>query len=295
MLYIIWALIAEIGFTSVTLLNKKLRDAGVETVSLLAIGVFALPIWISILLLMTLNSTDIVLTSSYFFYVTTWVGLCFLANFGGLFLFKFQSLSENAEVGFGLTALMAMLSDFFFFDVYFNLTKIILISLCVSGGIILSHSRRHQKHLEYHIPVHQKIFAILFLSVISTAMLITYKKGIQIQPHIFFHMALTHTLLFIVFGFLGWKKLLSHMSKNTFRKEFILAIICLGTIAAITSSYAIGALPLAFIVLFSLIRACTYAGYDLYTREIELNKMTAFALFIIITSMIGIAFVHGAS
>ncbi|GEM_PF-6159540 len=65
MLYIILAIISELGFMCVTILNKRLRNKGIETVSLLALGIFALPIWMSILTYSTWESAEIIISPMY--------------------------------------------------------------------------------------------------------------------------------------------------------------------------------------------------------------------------------------
>lgn len=77
---------------------------------------------------------DIVVTPYYLFVLSVWVGLCLFFNFGGVYLARFQSLSEGAGYKFGMSLLLAWAVDTVLFDPMQGQEQFISIALCFLGG-----------------------------------------------------------------------------------------------------------------------------------------------------------------
>ncbi len=191
-----------------------------------------------------------------------------------------------------LYILLTMLADIIIFNTGYDLIKIMFLIVGFTGGIILMLSRHKHPNIKHHIPIWKKLLIILKLSMISTAMLVIYKKGMQIQPNIFFHISFLHILLFLLFFIIGGKKLCACLKDKAIPIFYIVAITTLVTISAIASSFAILNLLLTTIILFTLIRACSFAFHDIYTKDIILTKINLLSIALILVSMIFITYME---
>ncbi len=291
MIYPVFALLSEIGYFISTIISKQLRNRDIDSLSILGIHALSLPIWIAVFIYLLQTEKNIIFSTEYLLITTAWTALCFAINLGGIFIIKFQSLSENSGLTLGISTIFAVLYDHFLFNDTTSLLKTIPIIGCIIGGIQLSNIReKHNINTTSTISFIKKIPLIIALSLMSITMLSLYKKGLHIQQdHLFIHISLSHILLFVSIGLFGYTKTFTKIKCGALPIKTTAFLVTVSIVTAIFASLAINALPITLIILFTLLRSISYAVHDFYTKEIPLNITSLATIFIVLLCMIIIA------
>jgi len=285
MFFILMAILGEIGFMTLAVLGKRLRNRGVVTRSILGAYGLLSPVWAALALYFIIQG-DATFTPIYCGLVAVWIGICYILNSGTLFISKFQSLSEGVGYRFSLTALCAFVVDSVFFNTTFNPQSLISMGLLFLGGTALSFSRQKQVESNLKIPVFQRLGIILFLAVVEVATYSLFKMGAQMQESYLFHNVLSQALLFPVFFLIGRTYLISDIKTGIFPTFYIWAMMGLMLAAAIAEGFAIAGLPVSLIIMFSLIRVVVYALHDIKTRELPLTPLNGLSIAMIAAGLV---------
>lgn len=284
MFLIFAALIGEVSFMLASLCNKRLRNNGTSTQSVLALSGLTSPLWLG-LSLYFLYTSQVVFSFYYALVLGGWVFMCLFFNYGGVYLARFQSLSEGAGYKFGMSLIFAWLVDYLFFTPMVGMEQSLSIILCFVGGVLLSINRDQSVNDDMVIPLHKRLIAIAVLSIIEIAMYATYKIGTNIQASPLIHLSLSHAILLPVFLIVGYRKLYADIVDNSVSHRYVVALFFLLLIGATAETYAIAGLPIAFIVLFYLIRSTVFAIHDMWTKELSPTLMNIGAVILILSGI----------
>src|SRR4051812_13277226 len=114
MFYILAALTGELGFLTINVLNKRLRNKDIRTLTVFGMYGLLFPVWLAVVLWLLMEGRAD-LNTSYLLTLSLWLVLVVAFNFSTIYLTRFQSLSEAAGYRFGFTVLCALLADTLFF------------------------------------------------------------------------------------------------------------------------------------------------------------------------------------
>ena len=279
------ATLGELCFLSINIANKRLRNANVKAASILAIYSLTLPVW-AILSVYLYFTQTVTITAPYLILLGIWTGVNFIHNFGFITLHRYQSLSESTAFAFAFTFLGALLVDVFVFQIEFHWPTLIGIFLTFIGGLLHVISRKGLIPSHLHIHTGKKLIIIVALCAFTIIMTTTYKQTILMQQNQMFHIAFSHTFLFMLFGALGTKAFISDASHLKIPISYILLIFVFLIIAVITASYAIAGLPLTYLVLFTLLKSFLYLVHDIWTKELKMDIKNISACGLIISGVI---------
>lgn len=277
MFYILMAVIGELGFMSLGILSKRLRNRGVQTLSILGVYGFLAPL--------------AMLTAAWFIYkgqadlgiqyaliVAAWLAVCFALNFGNTWLTRFQSLSDGSGYRFGFTVFWALVADLLFFQHQFSPEKVVALILLFSGGTALHFARQKTVEATLQIPLIKRLSIVMFLSLVEAATYFLFKLGTTMQSSDLFHNALSQMLLFSIFLVMGWRSYQSDRGAQHLPLPYVVALMVLMLVAAVADGFAIAGLSLTLFVMFSLIRMSAFAVHDMKTGEIPLSLQTILAI-----------------
>ncbi len=289
---ILMAVIGELGFMTISILSKRLRNRGVRTLSLLAVYGLTLPLWGGVIAYFFLRG-GVTLPMVYVLSVLLWLATCFFLNFGSVFISRFQSLSEGAGYRFGFSILIAILADVVIFRTQFAPALMIVLAVLFAGGILLHFGReRIVGDTSMKLPLVQRLGFILLISLAEVATYALFKYAAGLQESIIFHNALMQALLFSIFLIAGGKGLSRDYRGGTFPTVYIVALVGLMCVAAMADAVAIAGLPVTLFIMFSLIRAACFAVHDIRTGELPMTPATLAAIALIAVGMCSTVFIQ---
>lgn len=279
--YILMALVGELGFMTISILAKRLRNRGISTLSLIAAYGMTLPVWIAAAAFLSVHG-EIHFSPAYLLCIAAWLGTCFFLNFGSIYITRFQSLSEGTGYRFGFSTLIALAIDLLVFGTEFHPSVLIVIAMLFTGGIFLHLSREKAvEHQNMKIPLPKRLGFIFIVSLAEVATYALFKYGAGLQDSVLFHNALSQALMFSVFLAAGGRVLHRDYKGGQFPVIYLVALFALMIVAAVADGFAIAGLPVTLFIMFSLIRAACFAVHDIKSGELPLTWSSGFALVLI--------------
>jgi hypothetical protein len=285
MFLIIAALIGEVSFMCVNLCNKRLRNNGTSTQTVLALSGLTAPIWI-MLSVYFFYTSKVEISFDYILALGGWLALCLFFNYGGVYLSRFQSLSEGTGYKFAMSIIFAWLVDYFFFTPVAEAGQSVSILLCFFGGLLLSVNRDKSVSEDMVMPLWKRLIATSVLAIVGILMYSTYKVGANIQESPLVHLSISHAILLCVLLVFGTKKLRVDVTSGAVPYWYIIALFFLMLIAATASTYAIAGLSITYLMLFALIRSTVFAVHDMWTKELNPTAMNIGAVVMILSGIL---------
>lgn len=281
MFYILMAFIGELGFMGLGVLSKRLRNKGVQTLSVLGLYGVLTPVWALLAAWFVFQGqTDIGI--KYLVVLGAWICVCFTLNFGNTWLMRFQSLSDGSSYKFGFAVLWALIADLVFFQHEFSSIKVLALVLLFSGGTVLHFSRQKVVADALRMPLPKRLVIIMGLSLVEASTYFLFKLGAGMQVSDLFHNALSQALLFSIFFAMGWRSFQTDRAAGHVPAIYAIAMLTLMLVACVASGFAIAGLPLTLVVMFTLIRMSVFAVHDMKTGEIPASlKVIMSVIFIV--------------
>jgi hypothetical protein len=275
--YILMALAGDCGYMVVTVLAKRLRNAGVEARSLLAVYGFLTPIWL-IAAGFCLGVGLGKFSPLYVLMVAVWAATCFCLNAGNIHLSRYQSLSESLGYRFAFTALWALAADVIVFGNAFDPHRLIIIALMCTGGIALNFIR--QKHIDpaLRMRLSRRLPVLLVLALIEITTYTLFKKAALMQPSHFFHNVFSQSIVFPLFFIIGGRSFKADYKAGHIAIPYAVAMCAVLLVAVILDGFALPVLPLIFIVTLGLVKILLYAVHDLKTGELPMTLASGGAI-----------------
>ncbi len=288
MFYIVMALIGELGFMGLGILSKRLRNRGVQTLSILGLYGVLTPVWV-LLAGWFLWHGQFDIGTKYVVVLAAWICICFILNFGNTWLTRFQSLSDGSGYKFGFTVFWALVADLVFFQHEFSSEKVLALFFLFSGGTVLHFSRQKIVDDSLHMALPRRLAIIMGLSLVEALTYFLFKLGAGMQASDLFHNAVSQALLFSLFLFMGWRSLQSDKVAGHVPPFYAVVLVLLMLVACIADGFAIAGLSLTLFVMFTLIRMSAFAVHDMSSGEIPVSLKTVLAISSIVCGFVIIA------
>lgn len=286
---ILMALIGELGFMAASILARRLRTGGTSSRAVLGAYGLTFPLWAGLAAYFALSG-QLDVTWPYLLCVLVWLGVCYLLNFGTVFISPFQSLSESTGYRFGFSVLIALAVDLLVFKTTFNPHLLLVLGALFLGGVLLHMARVKQDYSSSRlVPLHYKLGFVVLVSLAEVATYALFKYGASLQDSVFAHNAVMQGALFALFIILGGRVMLRDSRAGYLPTSYILAFMGLVIIAVSADAIAIAGLPVTLFIMFSLIRSAFFAVHDIKTREAPFG-ITTIAALVLIASGIVMAF-----
>jgi hypothetical protein len=231
---------------------------------------FLCPIWLAIMLAnhqthnLTLNLAPQALV-----FPALWAICTVTTTTGLVWLLRHFSLSEVAGYKKALITLGALVADVSLFHTHFPLTTLAAIGLLLGGAVGLGNQRKR-------LPTKREWAIIVVWCSILTVQISLYKQGQNLQPSIMAHTVLAQTMA--TFGYaLLWA--LPAVRQQTWPKlTTIIPLWGCALAGNILEGFAYAGLPLALVLVVTMLPAACMATYDLYRGDLPKQKGTWAAL-----------------
>ena len=281
MFYIAMAVIGELTFMVFRILEKRLRNAGAQTLAILAAYGLTIPFWILVIAGFVLLG-QVAFTPMYGLIVVAWVATCTFLNFGAVYITKYQSMSEGIGYRFGFSLLVALLVDVFIFSMEFNAEKLLAIALLFSGGVALHFSREKNVSSAMTMALPKRLSIIGFISIVEIATYTLFKQGALMQESATYHNAISQFLILCIFIGMGAKPYMQDRAAGKLPTIYLIGLSVLLIIGCLAEGLALAALPLTLIMGIALLRVVIYAVHDIYTKELRLTMANGSAITLIL-------------
>lgn len=291
MFYIAMAVIGELTFMVYRILEKRLRNAGAQTLAVLASYGLTIPFWL-LLIAFFIYMGQAAFTPAYGLVMVAWLATCFFINFGSVYLTKFQSMSEGVGYKFGFTLMLALAADTLLFNIDFNVEKLIALATLFLGGTVLHVSRQKNISADLKMPLQKRLGIIFVMALVEVSTYTLFKQGASLQPDPTFHNALSQLLLFSIFVVMGRKAYEHDRKEGKLPTLYLIALATLLTIGCLAEGLALAALPLTLLMTISLLRPVIYAIHDIKTKELLLTPANATAIALIIGGLVCTAYLN---
>lgn len=290
---VLMAVIGELGFLALAILQKRLRNRGAQTKAILASYGLTLPVWIAIIPgFLIFAGQSIEVTQVYLLIVAAWLCACFFLNFGAVYLMRYQSMSDGTGYRFGFTVLLALLADVFIFSTGLSYEKLVTLCMLFAGGTILHFSRQQHINADMTMPLAKRLAAIFVIALAEVATYSLFKYGAALQPSSILHNAVLSILLFTTFLLLGGREMVRENKDGKLPSLYLVALVVILVPACLADGLAMAALPVSVFVMFSLIRAVAYAVHDIKTKELLLTPANGLAIALIIGGLVYTAYLN---
>ncbi len=267
------ALASGLAFAALQILFKRAHASHKKPPHPLALPSwlgFLWPVWMAIGLATTqTGALTYTLTPAALVFPAAWA-LCTVTTTTGLvWLLRRFSLSEVAGYKKALITLGALAADVSLFHTYFPLTTLAAIGLLLGGALGLSNQRgRYPTRHEWAI--------IGLWCAVLTVQIALYKHGQTLQPSVMAHTVVAQTMATGAYACLwAWPAV-----RQQAWPSLTVIIPIWGCVLAgnVLEGFAYAGLPLALVLVVTMVPAACMAAHDLYRGDLPHHKGTWAAL-----------------
>lgn len=241
-------------------------------------GMLAIPRWLGLLFPLWLAATVASWQSGALEFNLGWQALrwplawaaCTVATTTGLvWLLKSFSLAEVAGYKKALITLGALVADMTLFGFHFPFFTLLAIALLLSGALGLSNARNR-------LPTPTEWAVIGVWCAVLVLQITLYKYGQQQQPHLLAHTVLAQTFATGLYALLWLIPTVRHLPLPP--RHWILALWAAFLAGTILEGFAYAGLPLALVLVVTMLPAALLAGHDLWRGDLPRRPATWAAL-----------------
>lgn len=269
MLPILAALTSGLAFTGLQIIFKRHSKPGASPFAIPAYMGLLAPTWL--VLLLTTNTTllDFNLTPAALIFPAMWAVCTVTTTTLLVWLLSRFSLTEVAGYKKALITFGALLADIYLFSVNFHIYKVAAIGFLLFGALTLSQTR-------HRIPTPSQALILLAWCSLLTLQITLYKTGQLHQPQVLANTILCQLMSTSLYALL-W--LLPSVRRQTpLPTPALLGILACAFIGVSLEGFAYFALPLAVVMLVTILPATLFAAHDLYRGDLRPTPLTLRAL-----------------
>lgn len=266
--------VSKFLFIAISVIWKLQTRAGANALSSLATYALALPVFIGIGL-WQYDLADVNTELRYIGYLLVWVIPVFLYSLAMIFLYQYQSLTEQDVYKFATGTVIGLGIDLFILDVTFSWFTILTIALFFGSGWLLTKNRTA---LETHFSLPLIIAVVFGISLFEALDFFLYKQGMLIQDNVLLHIVIAQVLLISCFTIAGFPALVRHLRSGAIRPWQLVVIPALFVPAVLLEGLAIYQLPIVLMVTSSIISIVILTGIDVVNRELVLTTESKLAI-----------------
>lgn len=275
MIPLLAALSSGLAFTALQVLFKRHTSPKLTPLALPALLGLMAPLWAT--LLATTHSHHLLtytLTPQALLYPALWAFTTVATTTTLVWLLARLSLTEVAGYRKALITLGALTSDVLVFATNFPALKLAAIALLLTGAIMLGKTR-------HRLPTRAEALVLIAWCSALTLQITCYKKGVLAQPEVLSHTILAQLFAATLYALL-W--LLPSVRKAPLPGlPLILAMLACAFMGDALEGFAYKNLPLAAVMLLTILPATLFAAHDLWRRDLPLTRKSLAALAALLT------------
>lgn len=265
---IIWAILNGLIRSLISVKRKLLRKNNINSLSILTIFCFALPLWLVTLFILS-HYFDIVLSKIYLIYVFIWASIVIITEIIWVYLYKFQALLEFKIYSLVFGVFLSILIDYFYFNSSLSLSLLISIVLFFIAAILIYSNKKpqvkdiHKKDIKYFYG----ILSILFIGLLNIWGSFLYKTAVLLQTNPIIHGTFSQIIVFGLVLIIGFKPLIYNIKNGNIKKNNIINLTLLIFLYTIIEPFLYEKLPLTIIALLWIIQLVVFSFYDIKNKE----------------------------
>lgn len=270
MLPLLAALTSGLAFTVLQITFKRHVSNTLTPLALPAFLTFLCPIWATLFILS--HSHHLLffnLSPNALIFPIFWATCTVTTTTLLVWLLSQFSLTEVAGYKKALITLGAISSDLLVFATNFPLLKLVAIGLILAAALTLGHTRQR-------LPTLKEWAILLIWCTLLTIQITLYKQGLSKQPEVLSHTILAQFFATALYGLFWLSPAVAH---QYFPKiTVIYTILTCAFIGVLLEGFAYAGLPLAVVMVVTILPATLFAAHDLYSGTLIKSPKTFSAL-----------------
>lgn len=264
------ALASGLAFTGLQIVLKRYARADISPLATPAYMALLAPVWGALFFatresgLVEFNFSPTALAFPFGWALCTVTTTCLL-----VWLLSQFSLTEVTGYKKALITLGALLSDIFIFNTSFNMLKLAAIGLLLYGALSLSRTRNR-------MPTTNEFFILVLWCTLITLQIILYRMGQLRQPEVLSLTILAQLMSTVLYAFF-WLMPSVYQGPKLPLWGILGILLCAFTGTAL-EGFAYASLPLAVVMLLTILPATIFAAHDLYRKDLTLTRTSALAM-----------------
>lgn len=270
LLPVLAALASGLALTGLQIIFKHYARPETSPLAIPAIMGLLAPVWAAMFYastqnqLLDFNFTPVALAFPFGWAVCTVSTTCVL-----VWLLSYFSLTEVTGYKKALITAGALLADIFIFQVSFQPLKLVAIAFLLYGALTLSRTRNR-------MPTANEFFILLIWCTVLTLQIILYREGQLHQPEVLSLTILAQLSSSVLYALLWLMPSVHHGPKLPL--PALLGILGCALTGTLLEGFAYAALPLAVVMLLTILPATLFAAHDLFRRDLTPSRTTLIAL-----------------
>lgn len=291
-------LIARFSFTAITIVNKASRNAGVTTFGVMGQYAWGLPFFALLGIgLYLYDPAQFRLGGQYWMTLGIWVALCVALNYIGLFVMRYQALTELGGYKLGFVMLVSLAIDRFWYgETDWSFLYILGGIIATFGGWLLTMRPVTQEEKDARIPLPFPVW-VLFVLIFTLAALMPigyafYKDCLTLAAHNpLLHTIFGQSILFAMFWAVGGKDYTKARAENILPRWRVIVVASCVLLAALVQTWSIAGLSVTSIMVLTLLGGALLTANDMLTKELAPTKhnIASIALVFLGAALIGIS------
>jgi hypothetical protein len=282
MMSMLGLVVSKFLFIGIAAIWKLQTRAGASALSSLATYVLALPAFL-VIGFTWYDLSDITFSFAYLAYLLAWAIPVIVYSAAIIFLYKYQSLTEQDVYKFATGTCIGVLLDVFVLQTNFAYATVLTITLFFISGWLLTRNRK----IETAGLTMPYIIAIIFgISLFEALDFFLYKQAIALQGNPLLHIIIAQILLVGAFTLIGGRALIRHLQSGAIKLWHLLAIPALFVPAVVLEGLAIAELPISLMITSSIVSVVMLMAIDAYNKEIRLTPESWLALILVVIGIV---------
>lgn len=282
---ILAALISGTCFALMQVAMKRLTTPNAHPFALLHLMGYLFPLWAGLFIFTHASGLlTYTLTPQALVFPVGWAIMATTTSTIMLFLFRKFSLTEMMGYRKALVTLGALGIDILLFAQHFPPLKLASIGFLLAGAVALSHSCKR-------LPTLRESGILLIWCSLFVVQITLYKEGLQHQPDILANAILAQMSSTLIYAVMGVATPASSPASGL-NPWWAFAMVALAFAGTAIEGFAYGGLPLAVVMLLTILPGTLFAAHDLWHGHIARSPRAFAALAALATGFALLIFAH---
>lgn len=284
---IIATIISTLAFGLLALVYKRLRERGVQTLSVMGLGAFCVPAWALLSILLMLRGDMPKLTMPYVASLLVWLLVVFLWNWGSKYLYAHKSLTELKSYSLAIGIIVGVVVDALFFRTTLNFPIFTATALFLTGGVLLSKKAYGgEARVTQSLPLRTVIGVLTINAVLAVVATAAYKYSLELQQNILHQIVFTQSFLYGAFFIFSAGDIAQKIRGGAIAKQEVFLISVLIFVATFFEVFMVKNLPLTVLAAVSVIPLVIFSFYDFTTGYLRLSAKNVAAVLLVAVGLL---------